>query len=60
MILRVFPNVGDCLSITDAYHHLIALYEKDPNRKNKAAGSLGGAVNGGTIIRKKGFYERIR
>ena len=26
----------------------------------KAAGSLGGAVNGGTIILKNGYYMRVR
>lgn len=60
MILKVFPNVRDCLSVSDAYNQLISLYGNDPYRKNKAAGSLGGAVNGKTIVLRKGFYERIR
>lgn len=60
MILKVFPSVGDRLSISKAYKQLISLYGNDPYRRNKAAGSLGGAVNGGTIVLKNGFYERVR
>jgi len=60
MILKVFLNVGDKVSISDAYRQLISLYGNDPYCKNKAAGSLGGAVNGGTIVLRGRFYERIR
>lgn len=60
MILKAFPNMGDRLSISDAYKQLISLYGNDPYRRNKAAGALGGAVNGGTIVLRKGFYERVR
>lgn len=60
MILKIFLKVGDRVSISDAYSQLISLYGNDPYRKNKAAGSLGGAVNGGTIVLKDKFYERVR
>lgn len=60
MILNVFPMIGTRMSIADAYGALITLYSGKPYAKQKAAGSLGGAVNGGTIVLKQGFYERIR
>ena len=50
MILNVFTRIGVRLSVADAYQQLIALNPNDPYAKNKAAGSLGGAVNGGTIV----------
>lgn len=60
MILNVFTNVGDTLSIAIAYSRLIALYGSDPYAKKKAAASLGGSVNGGTLVRVGNFYIRIR
>ena len=61
MILNVFTRIGVRLSVADAYQQLIALNPNDPYAKNKAAGSLGGAVNGGTIVlHRHGYYERIR
>ena len=61
MILKVFTRIGVRLSIADAYQQLIALIPNVPYAKNKAAGSLGGAVNGETItLHKNGYYERIR
>lgn len=45
MILNVFTRIGVRLSVADAYQQLIALNPNDPYAKNKAAGSLGGAVN---------------
>jgi len=61
MILNVFTRIGVRLSVANAYQQLIALNPNDPYAKHKAAGSLGGAVNGGTIIlHKNGYYERIR
>ena len=60
MILKVFKAVGDSLPYADAYTQLISLYAGSQYAKNKAAGSLGGAVNGGTIILHKGVYTRIR
>jgi hypothetical protein len=52
MILQVFKSVGSTLSIADAYTALISLYSNQIYPTKKAAGSLGGAVNGGTIILK--------
>lgn len=60
MILKAFQNVGDSFSIADAYALLIALYSNSPHSKEKAAGSLGGAVNGGTLIRNGNIYTRVR
>lgn len=61
MILKVFKKVGDLLSVADAYRELMRLWINDPYARNKAAGSLGGAANGGTIVLdSNGYYERIR
>ena len=60
MILKVFQKVGDSFTIADAYTSLIALYPNDPHSKEKAAGSLGGAVNGGTLVRNGNIYTRVR
>lgn len=60
MILQVFKNVGCTLSIADAYTALLSLYSNQIYPVKKAAGSLGGAVNGGTIILKNGYYTRVR
>jgi hypothetical protein len=56
MILQVFKSVGTTLSIVDAYTALISLYSNQiyPTK------TLGGAVNGGTIILKNGYYMRVR
>jgi hypothetical protein len=60
MILNVFKNIGSTLSIADAYTSLISLYSNQVYPAKKAAGSLGGAVNGGTIILRNGYYVRVR
>ncbi|HIV12248.1 MAG TPA: hypothetical protein IAA63_03785 [Candidatus Pullilachnospira stercoravium] len=61
MILSVFTSIGVQLSVADAYRQLIDLNPDNQYAKNKAAGSLGGAVNAGTIIlHENGYYERIR
>lgn len=60
MILQVFKSVGSTLSIANAYTALISLYSNQSYPTKKAAGSLGGAVNGGTIILKNGYYTRVR
>ena len=60
MILKVFEKVGDSISIEIAYSRLMELYKNEPYAKAKAAGSLGGAVNGETLIRKGNFYIRVR
>lgn len=60
MILQVFKNVGDVLSVSTAYVELIFLYSNQLFPEKKAAGSLGGAVNGGTIVLSNGNYVRVR
>ena len=45
MILKVFDNIGDSLSIKTAYSRLIELNKNDPYAKAKAAGSLGGDLS---------------
>lgn len=60
MIINVFPRIGIRMTIADAYLQLISLNPNDPYRREKAAGSLGGAVNGGTIVRNGNYYIRIR
>lgn len=60
MILKVFSNVGDSFTIAEAYTSLIGLNSKDPYAKQKAAGSLGGAMNSGTIVRNGNIYTRVR
>ena len=60
MILQVFKSIGCILSIADEYTALLSLYSNKKNTKKKASGSLGGAVNGGTIILKNGYYIRVR
>ncbi|MBW9154303.1 hypothetical protein [Clostridium estertheticum] len=60
MILRVFTKIGQSFTIANAYTVLIALNPNDPNAEKKAAGSLGGAVNGGTLVRNGNIYTRVR
>lgn len=60
MILHVFFRIGTRLSIAEAYSQLIALYSGQAYAKHKAAGSLGGAVNGGTIVLHNGYYTRVK
>lgn len=60
MILNVFKSKGSTLSVSGAYTSLISLYSNQIYPAKKAAGSLGGAVNGGTIILKNGYYVRVR
>lgn len=61
MILSVFTSIGVRLLVSDAYQQLILINPNDAYTRYKAAGALGGAVNGGTIILdENGYYERIR
>lgn len=61
MILQVFKNVGDVLSVSTAYVALISLYSNQLFPEKKAAASLGGAVHGeGTIVLSNGNYVRVR
>lgn len=61
MILQVFSHVGTTLKVQAAFQYLLNLYGNELYPQQKAAGSLGGAVNGGTIIlHSNGYYERIR
>ena len=50
MILNIFPQVGDTLSIACAYSRLISLYNGQAYPENKAAGSLGGSVANGVPV----------
>lgn len=60
MILQVFKNIGDRLLIADSYARMIAVYSGQLYPEKKAAGSIGGAVNGGTIFLRNGYYERVK
>jgi hypothetical protein len=60
MILQAFRNVGDVLSVSAASVALISLYSNQLYPERKAAGSLGGAVNGGTVVLINGNYVRVR
>ncbi len=60
MILQVFKNIDDRLLIADAYARMIAVYSGQLYPEKKAAGSIGGAVNGGTIVLRNGYYERVK
>ena len=60
MILKVFTVVGQSMTVSDAYAMLIGLNPNDPYAKEKAAGSLGGAVNGGTLELSGNIYTRIK
>ncbi len=65
-ILNVFPTAGVTMSMVSAYTALIHHFRSCAYPDKKAAGSLGGAVNGGTLtswqdpITKTLFYKRIR
>lgn len=60
MILKVFLKVGDRFTKAMAYKMLMALNPNDPYAYAKASGSLGGAVNGGTLISIGDEYIRVR
>lgn len=61
MILSIFERVGDRFTAAEAYQGLMSRWANDPFARNKAAGSLGGAVHGGTILLdENGYYERMR
>ena len=49
MITKVFTSKNHTESIADAYNQLQNLNPLDPYKKQKAAGSLGGASRWGTI-----------
>ena len=53
MILSVFKNIRDRLSVSGAYQKLLQLFVLDLYAGNKATGSLRGAVDGGTIFLSK-------
>lgn len=53
MILRVFTKVGMVMSEASAYGALTLAFNGSPFSKSKAVVSLGGAVNGGILIRFK-------
>lgn len=59
-ILKVFKNVGDELEVSEAYKKLKLVFQGELYSDKKALGSLGGALNGKTIIRSGNKYLRIR
>ena len=59
-ILKVFKNVGDELEVKEAYRQLRFVFREELYPEKKALGSLGGAVNGKTIVRRGKKYLRIR
>lgn len=59
-ILKVFKSIGDELECKEAYKQLMIVYQGASYPNKKALGSLGGAVNGKTIIRIGNKYQRIR
>lgn len=60
LILRVFTTVGQEMTKDEAIAKLKEEIANDPNKEQKAAGSLGGAVNGGTLIRIGDKYKRVK
>ena len=60
MITKVFKKKGDRKAIWEAYEALVNLNPEDPNKKYKAAGSLGGSVNSQFLRRSNDTYERTR
>lgn len=61
MITRVFPKLGDALTVADAIQSLMALHPNDPYSNQKAAGSLGGASKSGFIVMNSaGLWVRVR
>lgn len=60
MILQVFKKIGARLLIADAYASMVAVYSEELYPEKKAAGAIGGAINGGTIILKNGYYLRVK
>lgn len=59
-ILKIFTKVGQIKTKSEAYNELLSFYENDKYKEEKAAGSLGGAVNGGTLVYDGEFYKRIK
>lgn len=65
MILKVFTSVGMMMTKQAVYAALRARYATSRYPDKKAAGSLGGAVHGGTLLRTVNsngqmMYQRIR
>ena len=60
MITTVFKHPGDVKTVASAYKQLMDLHPNDKNKKQKAAGSLGGASNGKSIRFKNGKWKRVR
>lgn len=60
MITNVFTKKGQSRTVYDAFTCLANLNPNDKFKKQKAAGSLGGASNSGFITRQGKLYTRTR
>ena len=60
LILHVFTTPGQIMSGHDAYQALLILLNGDPWAKQKAAGSLGGAVQSGFLKKIGSDFQRTR
>lgn len=60
MITQVFTEINQTESINSAYSKLIESIPDDPNKRFKAAGSLGGSSRHSFIVRDNGKYTRKR
>jgi len=58
MITAVFKYKGQTMTVAEAFRALIALNPTDKYNKQKAAGSLGGAMNSGFLKRYGNTYIR--
>lgn len=60
MITNVFKQEGQSKSIHEAFSALVKLNPTDKYKKQKAAGSLGGASNSKFLSRQGKTYTRTR
>lgn len=60
MITQVFKQKGQSMSMRNAFSDLVALNPTDKYRKQKAAGSLGGASNSKFLSKQGRNYTRAR
>lgn len=60
MITKVFTKKGQSRTVYDAFTCLMNLNPNDKFKKQKAAGSLGGASNSGFLARQGKLYMRTR
>ena len=60
MINKLIKHPGDTKTVALAYKQLMDINSADKNKKQKAAGSLGGASHGNSIKYKNGKWIRVR